>query len=76
MIGCGGLSMIIGAELKKMGITSIVMGGAIQVLFGIKGNRWQNHNVISKLWNDNWVYPSAEETPEQNSAIEGSCYWK
>jgi hypothetical protein len=51
------------------------MGGAIQVLFGIKGGRWKNHDFISKLWNEEWVYPSADETPGAAWAVENSCYW-
>jgi len=75
LIGCGGLGMIIAGELKKRGKICIVMGGAIQVLFGIKGGRWKNHDFISKLWNEEWVYPSADETPGAAWAVENSCYW-
>lgn len=75
LIGCGGLGMIIASELKRRGKICIVMGGAIQVLFGIKGGRWKNHDFISKLWNEEWVYPSVEETPGAASSVENSCYW-
>lgn len=75
MIGCGGLGMLIGCELKKRGIVAIVLGGATQVLFGIKGGRWSTHSVISQLWTDAWVYPKASETPRGASLIEGGCYW-
>lgn len=76
LIGCGGLGMLIGCELKKRGIIAIVMGGATQVLFGIKGNRWAKHDVIQHFWNDAWVYPKQEETPAGANLIEGGCYWK
>jgi hypothetical protein len=76
LIGCGGLGMIIGYRLKKLGKVCIVMGGAIQVLFGIKGNRWENHSIIGRCWNDAWVYPSLEETPAESSTIEKGCYWR
>lgn len=75
IIGCGGLGMLIGAELRRRGIIAIVMGGATQVLFGIKGNRWASHDVISHFWNDAWVYPAEQETPLGSSQIEGGCYW-
>jgi hypothetical protein len=75
LIGCGGLGMLIGAELKKQGVIAIVLGGAIQVLFGIKGQRWATHSVISHFWNDAWVYPKPSETPRGAALIEGSCYW-
>lgn len=76
LIGCGGLSMILGARLKALGKICIVMGGAIQVLFGIKGNRWEKHPIIGRFWNEAWVYPSLEETPASSNTVEGSCYWK
>jgi hypothetical protein len=75
LIGCGGLGMLIGSELKKRGVIAIVLGGATQVLFGIKGKRWETHSVISRFWNDSWVWPKATETPSGSSLIEGSCYW-
>ena len=75
LIGCGGLGMVLAAELKIKGIIAIVLGGAIQVLFGIKGNRWANHSVISHFWNDAWVWPASSETPRGSLLIEDSCYW-
>jgi len=75
LIGCGGLGMLIGSKLKERGKICIVMGGAIQVLFGIKGRRWENHE-LSKFWNDAWVWPAADETPGLASGVERSCYWK
>jgi hypothetical protein len=75
LIGCGGIGMLVGLELKKRGVIAIVLGGAIQVLFGIKGGRWKNHSVISKFWNDFWVNPSEAEKPNGANSIEGGCYW-
>lgn len=75
LIGCGGLGLPLGRRLRAAGKIVIVLGGAIQVLFGIKGNRWKNHDVISKFWNKAWMYPSLEETPAGSSLVESSCYW-
>jgi len=75
LIGCGGLGMIIGSRLKARGISAIVLGGAIQVLFGIKGKRWATHDVISRLWDDQWVWPSRDEIPAWSALVEGGCYW-
>jgi len=76
LIGCGGLGMPLAQRLKKAGKIVLVLGGAIQVLFGVKGERWKHHDVIGKLWNKAWVYPSLEETPRGASLIERSCYWQ
>lgn len=75
LIGCGGLGMVIAGELKRREKVCIVMGGAIQVLFGIKGQRWATHSVIRNFWNDDWAWPSLDETPAGAQDVEGSCYW-
>jgi hypothetical protein len=74
-IGCGGIGMIIGARLKEAGKICVVLGGATQVLFGIKGNRWEKHPVISGFWRDSWIWPSVEETPLGAGKVEEGCYW-
>jgi len=75
LIGCGALGMCIGSRLKEAQRSVILMGGAIQVLFGIKGQRWATHDIISKFWNSAWIYPSQHETPTGAYLIEGGCYW-
>jgi hypothetical protein len=75
LIGCGGLAMPLARRLKAVGKIVIVMGGAIQLLFGIRGARWETHSVISQFFTDAWVYPSKAETPGGARRIEGGCYW-
>lgn len=75
LLGCGALAMPLGARLKKEGKLCVVMGGAIQILFGIKGKRWENHEYISALFNDAWVYPDDSEIPGGAKYIEDGCYW-
>jgi len=75
IIGCGGLGMLIGHELKKCGLQCIVLGGATPLLFGIRGKRWNNHAIISKFFNDAWVVPPNSCKPNGYKAIEGGCYW-
>lgn len=75
LIGCGALGLCIGARLKQAGISAFVLGGAIQVLFGIKGRRWEQHPIISKFWNDAWIWPLASDIPRGAGLVEGGCYW-
>jgi hypothetical protein len=75
IIGCGGLGMLIGHELKKHRLQSIVMGGATPLLFGIRGKRWENHPIISKFFNDAWVVAPNSCKPNGYKMIEGGCYW-
>ena len=75
ILGCGAYGLPLASMLKEAGKTAIHMGGATQILFGIKGNRWDDHPVISKLYNEHWVCPSEAETPKYANAVEGACYW-
>ena len=52
------------------------MGGALQLLFGIMGKRWEKHAIISGFRNEHWVYPLAEDVPENHqNYCEGGTYW-
>ena len=75
LLGCGALSLPLGAELKRRGLSAIHMGGATQILFGIKGRRWATHDVISTFFNESWVPPSPDEIPSRAASVEGGCYW-
>ena len=50
---------------------SIHAGGATQLLFGIKGKRWDECG----FYNDYWVRPSEREKPLGYEKVEGGCYW-
>jgi hypothetical protein len=75
LVGIGGLSLLLVSRLKKAGIIAIHTGGGTQIIFGVRGNRWQTHNVISKFFNDNWAFPSKEEVPTNANNVERACYW-
>ena len=75
LIGCGCYDIPICSFIKDLGKQSIIVGGGLQILFGVKGRRWDNHGVISKLYNDYWVRPSSEEKPSQFDNVEKGCYW-
>jgi hypothetical protein len=75
LIGCGGLAMPLAARLKQKGVICIVLGGAIQILFGIKGKRWEKHPFISTLFTEEWIYPRDDEIPNGSEEVEGGCYW-
>ena len=49
--------------LKEQKKICIVLGGALQILFGVKGNRWNKHEVISKFFNQHWIKPLPHEVP-------------
>jgi hypothetical protein len=74
LIGCGAMGMIIGHKLYQRGLIVIVVGGALQVLFGLKGRRWEDH-IVHQFWNDAWIWPPEDQTPNNADIIEGGCYF-
>ncbi|MBI9061908.1 MAG: hypothetical protein JEZ14_07950 [Marinilabiliaceae bacterium] len=75
IVGAGPYGLPLGAYIKKIGKQAIHMGGATQILFGIKGRRWEEMPFFQTLINDNWVVPSTKETPKKPEVLEGACYW-
>jgi len=78
LLSCGGYGMLLCDFIfSKMNKSSIYIGGGLQLLFGVYGNRWLNHNIISGLIRENsdWCRPSNEEKPKNCETVEGGCYW-
>jgi hypothetical protein len=77
IIGCGAYGMPLASRLKNAGKQAIHLGGATQLLFGIKGYRWEHNypSPIAKRFNDAWVRASNEETPKNAKTVEKGCYW-
>lgn len=77
ILGCGAYGFPLAAHVKNLGKKAIHLGGVTQLLFGIKGARWENFIVYpyANLFNEAWVRPSVNETPQKSSLVEGACYW-
>jgi len=75
IVGAGAWSLPLVAHAKSLGAFAIHLGGALQILFGIKGGRWDTHPEISAFYNEAWTRPLADETPQSVYLIEGGCYW-
>lgn len=84
LIGCGAYGFPLAAHIKRQGKKAIHLGGVLQLLFGIRGKRWENPNygnasfpsgAYLNLPNEYWIRPSEEETPKFASNVEGGCYW-
>ena len=76
LISCGGYGMIITSFIKNnLNKSCIYVGGALQIWFGIKGNRWDNHPIISKFYNDYWIRPLNNDKPKNTKCVENNCYW-
>lgn len=75
ILGCGAYAIPLAIEAKKMGKQAIHMGGPTQILFGIKGKRWDENPIISGFYNEYWVRPSESERPKDANSVEDGCYW-
>lgn len=78
LIGCGAFGLPLGAHIKRhLNKTAIHMGGALQLLFGIMGNRWAQYNRhgSKNFINEYWTRPLPEETPDSYRKIENGAYW-
>ncbi|MBR6132875.1 MAG: hypothetical protein IKQ20_13585 [Bacteroidales bacterium] len=76
LIGCGAYGMPLAAHCKKMGKKAVHIGGALQLLFGIRGNRWETEqDIYMQFMNKHWVRPLESERPEAAQNVENACYW-
>lgn len=79
LIGCGAYGFALASYVKHLGKVAIHIGGATQLLFGIKGKRWTDHPeaypLLHTLFNDYWVRPSESERPKAAGTVEKGCYW-
>lgn len=86
LIGAGAYGFPLAAYVKKIGKKAIHLGGSLQLLFGIKGKRWEDPNYGVQVWNipygfypslmnEYWTRPLNVEKPETAQKVEGACYW-
>ncbi len=75
LIGCGAYGYPLAAHIKKMGKQAVHLGGVLQILFGIKGRRWDESDT-HLMYNENWVYPDRSEIPAGADKVENACYWE
>lgn len=90
LLGCGAYGLPLAAHIKRLGKQALHIGGGVQLLFGIKGKRWEdeyvripwgyntpfslNHDYY-KFFNEYWIRPNADDIPKNANAIENGCYW-
>ncbi len=85
LIGCGAYGFPLAAHVKRQGKKAVHLGGALQLLFGIRGRRWDGMNYgvnvgfkqgqYASLPNGHWIRPTADERPATAGKVENACYW-
>lgn len=75
IIGAGAYGFPLAAHAKHTGRKAVHLGGSLQLLFGIRGRRWDRKAFYQKLYNEHWTRPASEETPIGYQRVEGGTYW-
>lgn len=78
LIGCGAYGFPLAAHAKRTGKIGIHIGGALQILFGIFGKRWDSRPEFVQFKNEHWIYPPKNDIPSNLKKIEeneGPAYW-
>ena len=75
IVGAGAFGMSIAAHIKRMERKVVHLGGETQILFGIKGKRWDERPSYTEIYNEHWTRPLPEDTPANTKTVEGGCYW-
>jgi hypothetical protein len=75
LTAAGPYGFLLAADIKRRGKQAVVVGGVLQMIFGIKGNRWDAVHKYKELYNDYWIRPGEEYKPKNYSDIDGGCYW-
>jgi hypothetical protein len=75
IVGAGAYGLPLASFVKSIGKKAVHLGGATQILFGIRGKRWDDKPFFQHLFNENWIKPLPSETPSNFQNVESGCYW-
>ena len=76
IIGAGAYGLPLASFIKSLGKKAVHLGGVTQMLFGIKGKRWdQSCSQYPLYYNKYWTSPLPDEIPNNHRLVEGGCYW-
>ncbi len=77
LIAAGGLGIGLAAHVKRRGRIALGLGGHLQVVFGVLGERWRNMETWeTKYFNEWWIdMPARYHPPDKESLMDGGCYW-
>lgn len=78
IVGCGGFSLLVLQHIKSLGIPCVHLGGGTQLIFGIKGKRWDSDkSFLESNWygTSEWTRPLVHEIPSFANLVENGCYW-
>ena len=71
LLGCGSFGFPLASMIKNGGKQAIHIGGALQIMFGVKGRRWDDYGY----YNDYWIRPEVRVTKGDMKMSDNGCYW-
>lgn len=72
IVGAGAFGLPLAFHAYKLGVNALHLGGATQLLFGVKGNRWTAQIPKHSRF---WMKPLPSDVPKFSNEIENGCYW-
>ncbi len=75
LIGAGAYGLPLASFVKNLNKKAVHLGGSTQILFGIKGKRWDDIPFYRQLYNENWIRPLVTNVVDNGEIVEGGCYW-
>lgn len=81
VVGAGAYSLLLLKFIKEMGVPCVHLGGQTQLLFGIRGKRWETEYTESwrqdNFYNNStlWTRPLPTDVPTNKNIVENGCYW-
>jgi hypothetical protein len=81
IVGAGAYSLLLLKFIKELGVPCVHLGGQTQLLFGIRGKRWETEYTEAwrekNLYNSStlWVRPLPADVPNNKEIVENGCYW-
>ena len=73
LVSCGCYGVPLCEDIKNNGKKAIYVGGLLQLLFGLKGKRWDDRHEVNRNYNKYWTYHN--EKPTNGELVEAGCYW-
>ena len=75
LVGCGAYGLPLASRIKRQGKRVVHLGGSLQLLFGIRGKRWDDIPEYRALVNEYWTRPLPEDTHRGSVRMEAGAYW-
>lgn len=78
ILSCGSFAINLASMIKRAGKQAIQYAGELQMLFGIRGARWDNNPFFSQYFNESWIRIDKKDVgikQDELTTLDNGCYW-